>query len=134
MEAGLRKAADIVAGNGRTPQTGGAGLFRRFGFLATVGLSAIIVSFAIHGASFESGLDFPVNVGPDLTGAIDAFISWLVVNLGWLFDAISDNLKIALGKLRDLLVWIPWPVMVALVFVTGWRVASFASELLPRWA
>ncbi|MBC8280919.1 MAG: ABC transporter permease subunit, partial [Chloroflexi bacterium] len=29
-----------------------------------------------------------------------------------------------LGKLRDFLVWIPWPVVVSLVFLTGWRAAS----------
>jgi len=45
---------------------------------------------------------------------------------GMFFDAISDNLKIALGKLRDFLVWIPWPVVVALIFLLGWRIASLA--------
>ena len=69
-------------------------------------------------------MKFPVNVGPKITGGIDSFITWVILNLGWFFDAISYNLKVALGKLRDFLIWIPWPVMVALVFVAGWRIAS----------
>ena len=47
-----------------------------------------------------------------------------MINFGDFFDAISDALKVILGKLRDLLVWIPWPVMMALVFIIGWKVAS----------
>ncbi|PKB77460.1 MAG: choline ABC transporter permease subunit [SAR202 cluster bacterium MP-SInd-SRR3963457-G2] len=65
-------------------------------------------------------------MGPELTGLLDGGFQWILVNGEWFFDAISDNLKIALGKLRDFLVWIPWPVVVALIFLLGWRIASFA--------
>lgn len=124
METGLKKTLDLVSGNVQTQPGESGKLVRKFGLVAAVVLAAVVISFAIHGSSFESGLDFPINLGPDLTGGIDTGIDWLVVNLGWFFDAISDNLKVALGKLRDFLIWIPWPVMVALIFFTGWRVAS----------
>ncbi|PKB65320.1 MAG: choline ABC transporter permease subunit [SAR202 cluster bacterium Io17-Chloro-G2] len=74
-------------------------------------------------------MDFPVDIGNPLTDSIDGAVEWLVINLAWFFDAISDNLKIALGKLRDFLVWVPWPVMVATVLMVGWKVATFKIGL-----
>ncbi|RUA21250.1 MAG: choline ABC transporter permease subunit [Chloroflexi bacterium] len=73
----------------------------------------------------ESAMDFQKNFSPDITHAIDDGIDWVIINMDWFFDTISDYLKIALGHLRDFLVWIPWPVVLALVFITGWRAAGF---------
>ncbi|NQW23305.1 MAG: proline/glycine betaine ABC transporter permease [SAR202 cluster bacterium] len=73
----------------------------------------------------EPTMDYPTNVGPEISNAIDDSIDWTIVNLNWFFDGISDNLKVALGKLRDFLIWIPWPVFVSLVFLIGWRMATF---------
>ncbi|PKB81640.1 MAG: choline ABC transporter permease subunit [SAR202 cluster bacterium MP-NPac-SRR3961935-G1] len=70
-------------------------------------------------------MDFQKNFSPDITHAIDDGIDWVIINMDWFFDTISDYLKIALGHLRDFLVWIPWPVVLALVFITGWRAAGF---------
>ncbi|HIM61344.1 MAG TPA: ABC transporter permease subunit [Dehalococcoidia bacterium] len=73
----------------------------------------------------ESAMDFQKNFSPDITHAIDDGIDWVIINMDWFFDSISDYLKIALGHLRDFLVWIPWPVVLALVFITGWWAAGF---------
>ncbi|MBS20624.1 MAG: choline ABC transporter permease subunit [Chloroflexi bacterium] len=78
----------------------------------------------IHGAGFEFALDFPVDTSKEIEGFLDDSVDWIVINFGDFFDAVSDALKVVLGKLRDLLVWIPWPVMMALVFIIGWKVAS----------
>ena len=53
-----------------------------------------------------------------------------MVNGEWFFDGISDNLKVVLGKLREFLVWIPWPVMVALIFLLGWRLGSLRIGII----
>ena len=97
-------------------------------FLGVV-ITAILVSLIVNGANMESAKAFPVNLGPAVTGGIDSSITWVITNLGWFFDAVSHNLKIALGKLRDFLIWIPWPVIVAVVFLIGWRVASIRVGL-----
>ncbi len=125
MAADLKKITDWVTGNGDKSKDEKAKR-RRKKLTTFIGVitAAILVSLLIHGSEMESAMDYPVNVGPDITRGIDSVINWVVVNLGWFFDAISDNLKIALGKLRDFLIWIPWPVTVALVFLVGWRVAS----------
>jgi len=96
--------------------------------LAGVGF-ALLVSFLVHRFDITGALEFPVDIGNPLTNSIDGAVEWLVINLAWFFDAISDNLKFALGKLRDFLVWVPWPVTVATVLVVGWKVATFKIGL-----
>ena len=93
-------------------------------FPSMVILATIVLSTMIHGAGFEFALDFPIDTSKEIEGFLDDSVDWIVINFGDFFDAISDALKVVLGKLRDLLVWIPWPVMMALVFIIGWKVAS----------
>tara|TARA_B100000676_G_C18070801_1_gene844158 strand:- start:409 stop:1404 length:996 start_codon:yes stop_codon:yes gene_type:complete len=97
---------------------------RKFYFPAVVILAAVILSLMIHESGFEFALDFPVDVSKEIEGGVDDSIDWIVVTFGDFFDAVSDAIKVVLGKLRDLLVWIPWPIMMALVFIIGWKVAS----------
>ena len=130
MAVDLKKMAGWVTGNGDQTRSEDAkkGRGKVTAVVGVIG-AAILASLLIHGSDTESMMKYPVNVGPDVTGGIDAVITWVIVNLGWFFDAVSDYLKIALGKLRDFLVWIPWPVMVLLIFGIGWRVASFGVGL-----
>ena len=93
-------------------------------FPSVVILATIVLSTMIHGAGFEFALEFPVDTSKEIEGFLDDSVDWIVINFGDFFDAVSDALKVVLGKLRDLLVWIPWPVMMALVFIIGWKVAS----------
>tara|TARA_A100001037_G_C15038763_1_gene584471 strand:- start:278 stop:1207 length:930 start_codon:yes stop_codon:yes gene_type:complete len=97
---------------------------RKFYFPSVVILAAVILSLMIHESGFEFALDFPVDVSKEIEGGVDDSIDWIVVTFGDFFDAVSDAIKVVLGKLRDLLVWIPWPIMMALVFIIGWKVAS----------
>ena len=97
---------------------------KKFYFPAVTILAAVILSFMIHESGFELALDFPIDVSKEIEGSVDDSIDWIVVTFGDFFDAVSDAIKVVLGKLRDVLVWIPWPVMMALVFIIGWKVAS----------
>ena len=97
---------------------------KKFYFPAVTILAAVILSFMIHESGFELALDFPIDVSKEIEGWVYYSIKWIVVTFGDFFDAVSDAIKVVLGKLRDLLVWIPWPVMMALVFIIGWKVAS----------
>ena len=84
----------------------------------------MIASAIIHSFTGDDDLKYPTNFGPEIAGAIDDLIDWLVVNGEWFFDGINDNLKIVLNELREFLVWIPWPVMISLIFIMGWRLGS----------
>ena len=91
---------------------------------------ALIASAIIHLIKGDDDLGYPTNIGPEIARTIDNGIDWLVVNGEWFFDGISDNLKVVLGELREFLVWIPWPVMVALIFLLGWRLGSLRIGII----
>ena len=104
--------------------------FRSVLFLISASCGALIASLVIHSLTGDDDLKYPTNVGPEISGAIDNAIRWLVVNGEWFFDGVSDNLKIILGKLREILVWIPWPVMISLIFLLGWRLGTFRIGII----
>lgn len=103
-------------------------------WIALAAAAGIAASFLIHAYASTGAMDYPIDIGPVITDWIDNRLDWLVINLAWFFDGISDNLKIALGKLRDFLVWVPWPVILAVVFLVGWKAASFKIGLLSAIA
>ncbi len=88
------------------------------------GISFLLLCILVRMSEVESALDFPFNIGPTLHSGIDDAIDWVVINFGWFFDVISDFLKLCIGKLRDFLIWIPWPVFIGLVTLLAWRVAT----------
>ena len=98
--------------------------FRSIILLASTICTALIASSIIHSFTGDDDLKYHTNFGPEIAGAIDDLIDWLVVNGEWFFDGINDNLKIVLNELREFLVWIPWPVMISLIFIMGWRLGS----------
>ena len=98
--------------------------FRSIILLASTICIALIASAIIHSFTGDDDLKYPTNFGPEIAGAIDDLIDWLVVNGEWFFDGINDYLKIVLNELREFLVWIPWPVMISLIFIMGWRLGS----------
>ena len=99
-------------------------------FLAAAICGALIASAIIHSIKGDDDLGYPTNIGPEIARTIDNGIDWLVVNGEWFFDGISDNLKVVLGELREFLVWIPWPVMVSLIFLLGWRLGSLRIGII----
>ena len=117
----------------RVPKYGLRILFSRLKnlhFPITVLLGAILISFMIHSSGFDLALNFPLDISTDIERSIDDSIDWIVVNFGGFFDAISDAIKVVLGKLQDLLNWIPWPIVMLLVFITGWKIATLKVGIL----
>ena len=114
----------------RTPSSQSADWIRKLSLPLTVISAAVVLSFMIHGSGLEFAIDFPLDVSSEIEGGIDDSIDWIIFTFGGFFDAVSDALKIMLGKLRDLLLWIPWPVMMLLIFVIGWTVASLKVAII----
>ena len=107
--------------------------FHRLIFLGATICGALIASVVIHSITGDDDLQYPTNFGPEIAGVIDDSIDWLVVNGEWFFDGINDNLKIVLDNLREFLVWIPWPVMISLIFVLGWKLGSLRIGIISAF-
>lgn len=64
--------------------------------------------------------EFPSFLRIPLAGWIDALVSWIVVNLGAVLDAIGDVLLSVLLAIERLLLWVPWLVIVIAVAFVAW--------------
>ena len=109
-------------------------MVKRLAWILGSVVAALIISLLVHRFEADGALEFPVDFGNESADGIDWAVNWVTVNLAWFFDAISDYLKVALGLLRDFLVWIPWPVMLVAVFLVGWKVAEFRIGLFSAVA
>lgn len=105
-------------------------VLKKFNFPILVIVAATILSLAIHKTGFETALDFPIDTSTEIEKAVDDSIKWIIITFGDFFDVISDALKVVLGKLRDLLIWIPWPITMSLVFILAWRIASLKIAIM----
>ena len=115
---------------GRITSTKFKSRIKKLSLPLTVISAALVLSFMLHGSGFEPATDFPLDVSSEVEGGIDDSIDWIVITFGGFFDAVSDALKRLLGKLRDFLVWIPWPIMITLVFIIGWKIATVRVGIL----
>jgi glycine betaine/proline transport system permease protein len=85
---------------------------------------AMGVSWLIHFLKINQATDFPINFSSPVTNGIDDFVDYLVINYSWMFDWVSDQIKILVGKIRDFLIWVPWPVTILAITFIGWKVAT----------
>ena len=124
----LKKIISVTNNSSKEELSTSSNSYRKIATLGVFGsviVTALVVSVLIHMTIEDDTLRYPTNFNPELTVAIDASIQWAVVNGEWFFDGISDAVKITLGKLKDSLIWIPWPVTVTLVFILAWHWSTF---------
>lgn len=72
---------------------------------------------------------FPL--GEWLQDVTDVAVDWLVINVSWLLDMLLlAPIDFVLSNFKDGLDWLPWPVVIIIVFWIGWRNAGWKIGLL----
>ena len=61
---------------------------------------------------------------------VERFVKWLTDNYTVFFDIIKDGVLWFLLRIQNGLLWIPWFVVVILVFILGWKAKSLKSGLI----
>ena len=97
---------------------------------AGVGGIALIISFILRQVDLEVFLKFPLDVEFPVKSRMNNGLDWLVINGAWFFDGISYQIKVWLGRLKDFLIWLPWPVFSGLVLLLAWRIGGRKIVLL----
>ena len=97
---------------------------------AGVGGIALIISFILRQVDLEVFLKFPLDVEFPVKSRMNDGLDWLVINGAWFFDGISYQIKVWLGRLKDFLIWLPWPVFSGLVLLLAWRIGGRKIVLL----
>jgi glycine betaine/proline transport system permease protein len=67
-------------------------------------------------------MDFPLRI--PVGRWVDFIVVWLTDNLGTAFDGIAKVIGFMLLQIDNLLNWVPWPVMIAVLVVVAWVVSG----------
>lgn len=73
--------------------------------------------------------NFPEFINLKLGLYVDKLVKWLIVNAGSIFDAISKGMLGFLLGIQNFLMWIPWFVLIAVIFLVGMYVKGWKSGL-----
>lgn len=74
--------------------------------------------------------NFPSYIKLNLGVYVDIFVKWLLKNFGSVFDAIIDGILWFLVKMEVFLLWLPWWIVILLVFLLGWRLKKLTTGVL----
>lgn len=74
-------------------------------------------------------MNFP-DIRFDLGHYIDLFVRWMQTVMGGLFEGISAGILWMLLRIEQFLLFLPWFVIVGVIFVLGWRIISLWAGLL----
>lgn len=85
---------------------------------------------AIYAATSIFMNKFPEYFNLNVGNYVDMLVDWLLKNFGGVFDAIGDSVLWLLVKTENFLVWLPWWVLLGLVFLLGWKYKKLSSGIL----
>ena len=66
-------------------------------------------------------LEFPQFLNIPLAELVDAGMSWILTNLGSVFDAIGTSILALLLVIERIFLWVPWIVIILAVGIVAWR-------------
>ena len=85
---------------------------------------ALLVCLIVCLIVWEPGMAFPAEWGKPIGTKVDQWILWLTVNASWFFDGVKNVITKVLVTIEDLLLWIPWPVVILGVALAAWKISG----------
>jgi glycine betaine/proline transport system permease protein len=66
----------------------------------------------------------------DVANLFDSIFGWIIQNLEFLFDAISDFVKLLFNSTEDIMSFVPWFVYVGLVFYLAFKLYNVKTAIV----
>src|SRR5680860_156367 len=73
---------------------------------------------------------FPETLRIELGIYVDQFIKWLMHTFPSFFDAVSTGVLWFILQMENFMLWLPWWVILILVFVIAWRIKELKSAVI----
>ncbi|WP_347489091.1 proline/glycine betaine ABC transporter permease [Desulfoscipio sp. XC116] len=70
---------------------------------------------------------FPESLNINVGQYVEGFITWLMHNFGGFFHAVSSGILWFLLQMQNLMFFIPWWLVLVIVFLIGWKLKDLAS-------
>ncbi len=77
----------------------------------------------------EIFINFPSSWRVHFGKPVGNFVKWLVQNYSFFFDGIKNAILWFLLQTREIFLWIPWPIVILLVFILGWKVKNWKTGI-----
>ncbi|MEA3422450.1 MAG: proline/glycine betaine ABC transporter permease [Bacillota bacterium] len=74
--------------------------------------------------------EFPQFIDMKIGDVVEDFVKWLTVNYSEAFQSIKIGILSVLLKMQAFLEWIPWFVVILIIFFVGWKVKNLKSGLV----
>ena len=100
---------------------------RRFRGALWVAIAAVAYVLAFSLATTNAGTEFgdwPRNWELPIQEPIDEFFKWFGDSSAWLFNPISGVMDAGLDGIEALLLWLPWPFVVVVASLLGFRLSG----------
>ena len=85
---------------------------------------ALLVCLIVCLVAWGPGMEFPAEWGKPIGTRVDEWILWLTINASWFFDGVKNAITKILVTIEDILLWIPWPVVILGVTLTAWKISG----------
>lgn len=110
-------------------------LRKRDWWILGAAVALILLVLLLNVMPFEIGA-FPAEWNLGLRQPIDALQSWIIGNRAssplfvYFFDPFSDVIDIGIRAIEGFLLWLPWPVLLAGIFLLGQKLGGLRLALL----
>jgi glycine betaine/proline transport system permease protein len=110
-------------------------LRKRDWWILGAAVALILLVLLLNVMPFEIGA-FPAEWNLGLRQPIDALQSWIIGNRAasplfvYFFDPLSDVIDIGIRAIEGFLLWLPWPVLLAGIFLLGQKLGGLRLALL----
>ena len=73
--------------------------------------------------------EFPQNFEFKIGDVVETFVEWTTINYSEFFDSIKTGILFVLLRMQTFLEWIPWFVVLGIIFFVGWKVKNLKSGI-----
>ena len=74
--------------------------------------------------------EFPQLIDIKIGEVVEDFVKWLTINYSGVFQSIKGGILAVLLRMQDFLNWIPWFVIIALIFYAGWKSKNLKTGII----
>ena len=90
-----------------------------------VAVAAYLLAYSLSRANTGTDFgDWPASWELGIQEPIDTFFNWFGDTFAWFFNPISDVIDWCLETIDSFLLWLPWPVVIAVTAFTGYRLGG----------
>ncbi|MCD6434846.1 MAG: proline/glycine betaine ABC transporter permease [Clostridiales bacterium] len=73
--------------------------------------------------------EFPQLIDLKIGDVVEDFVKWITINYAGVFQNIKAGILSVLLKMQDFLGWLPWFVIILIIFLAGWKVKNLKSGI-----